>query len=198
MVTKRSFQVRQLLLAAATEIVVVSGSAGLRVDAVAQAAAVNKRMIYHYFGDRDGLVASVYAAQADILMSSGALQPESRKVFRLLLEQSGFSNRLFGKDLSDEVDPSKLTAKPVDLSDLQRAVQVLLPKILTLQAAFESNRVVGRSDAEISSAAWHLFALDLARLALPVLARGVNKESKRSHTTKKPTYRIISGSRRKR
>ena len=198
MVTKRSFQVRQALLAAATEIVVVSGSAGLRVDAVAQAAEVNKRMIYHYFGDREGLLASVYAAQVDILMAPGAVQPESRQVFRLLFEQSKLPDRSIGTNLYGEVHPSKPATKAVVLSELQRAVQVLLPKILTLQAGSGSDSAVGRSGVGVSAAAWHQFALDLARLALPVLAHGVSGKSKRSHTTKKPTYRIISGSRRKR
>lgn len=202
MVTQRSSQVRQALLAAATEIVVVSGSAGLRVDAVAEAAEVNKRMIYHYFRDREGLLASVYANQAGVLMAHGALQPESRQVFRLILEQSGFIERSIGQDLSGGVQLAKTTNAPaaesVDLSDLQRAVQILLPKILTLQAGFATSGAGGRAEMEISAAAYYQFALDLARLALPGLAHEVNERSERSHTTKKPTYRIISGSRRKR
>ena len=39
------------------------GAAGLRVDQVAALAKINKRMIYHYFGDKEGLTAKVIAQQ---------------------------------------------------------------------------------------------------------------------------------------
>lgn len=39
------------------------GFAGARVDAIAEAAGVNKRMLYHYFGDKRGLYREVYHRQ---------------------------------------------------------------------------------------------------------------------------------------
>ena len=36
---------------------------GLRVDRVASLAKINKRMIYHYFGDKEGLAAKVLEHQ---------------------------------------------------------------------------------------------------------------------------------------
>ncbi len=46
---------RQRILRAAQHEFVANGFAGARVDAIARAARVNKRMLYHYFGDKEGL-----------------------------------------------------------------------------------------------------------------------------------------------
>ena len=46
---------RERILRAARREFVAKGFAGARVDAIARAAAVNKRMLYHYFGDKEGL-----------------------------------------------------------------------------------------------------------------------------------------------
>ena len=46
---------RQRILSAAGREFVAKGFAGARVDAIARAAKVNKRMLYHYFGDKEGL-----------------------------------------------------------------------------------------------------------------------------------------------
>jgi TetR/AcrR family transcriptional regulator len=61
MVTSRRDPVRtrERILAAARREFVAKGFAGARVDAIAQAAAVNKRMLYHYFGDKDALYRAV-------------------------------------------------------------------------------------------------------------------------------------------
>ncbi|HEY6599567.1 MAG TPA: TetR/AcrR family transcriptional regulator [Pseudomonadales bacterium] len=49
---------RQILDAAAAEFC-EAGPAGARIDSIAAAAGVNKRMLYHYFGSKDGLFAAV-------------------------------------------------------------------------------------------------------------------------------------------
>jgi len=46
---------RERILRAARREFVAKGFAGARVDAIARAASVNKRMLYHYFGDKEGL-----------------------------------------------------------------------------------------------------------------------------------------------
>ncbi|MCX7065936.1 MAG: TetR/AcrR family transcriptional regulator [Proteobacteria bacterium] len=51
---------RSILDAAATEFC-AAGLAGARIDSIAAAAGVNKRMLYHYFGNKDGLFAAVLA-----------------------------------------------------------------------------------------------------------------------------------------
>ena len=46
---------RQKILAAATDEFARFGLGGARVDRIAQRAGANKRMLYYYFGDKDGL-----------------------------------------------------------------------------------------------------------------------------------------------
>jgi len=47
------------ILAAATAEITAKGLGGARVDEIARRARVNKRMIYHYFGDKQGLYLAV-------------------------------------------------------------------------------------------------------------------------------------------
>ena len=58
---------RAKILAAGHEALLKQGRAGIRIDAIAAAAAINKRMIYHYFGDREGLIATILAAEMALL-----------------------------------------------------------------------------------------------------------------------------------
>jgi AcrR family transcriptional regulator len=50
---------RAAILAAATAEITAKGLDGARVDAIARRAGANKRMIYHYFGDKEGLYLAV-------------------------------------------------------------------------------------------------------------------------------------------
>jgi AcrR family transcriptional regulator len=50
---------RAAILAAATAEITAKGLNGARVDTIAKRAGVNKRMIYHYFGDKAGLYLAV-------------------------------------------------------------------------------------------------------------------------------------------
>jgi AcrR family transcriptional regulator len=61
MVTSRRDPVRtrERILRAARREFVAKGIAGARVDAIARAASVNKRMLYHYFGDKEALYRAV-------------------------------------------------------------------------------------------------------------------------------------------
>ncbi|MGH3170893.1 MAG: TetR/AcrR family transcriptional regulator, partial [Trebonia sp.] len=53
---------KELLLSAATEEFAQYGYAGARIDRIADRAGTNKRMIYAYFGDKDGIFDAVVAA----------------------------------------------------------------------------------------------------------------------------------------
>jgi AcrR family transcriptional regulator len=53
---------RAAILAAATDEFSTKGLDGARVDEIAQRSGVNKRMIYHYFGDKEGLYLAVLEA----------------------------------------------------------------------------------------------------------------------------------------
>jgi AcrR family transcriptional regulator len=58
-----------ILLAARTEFA-AAGLAGARVDRIAERSGANKRMIYHYFGDKDGLFTAVIDATYTHIRSS--------------------------------------------------------------------------------------------------------------------------------
>ncbi|MEI9865029.1 MAG: helix-turn-helix domain-containing protein [Limisphaerales bacterium] len=50
---------RERILVAALKEFAAKGFAGARVDAIARRAAINKRMLYHYFGDKEDLFRAV-------------------------------------------------------------------------------------------------------------------------------------------
>jgi AcrR family transcriptional regulator len=50
---------RARILAAALKEFAAKGFAGARVDAIARRASINKRMLYHYFGDKEELFKAV-------------------------------------------------------------------------------------------------------------------------------------------
>jgi AcrR family transcriptional regulator len=50
---------RARILSAALKEFAAKGFAGARVDVIARRAAINKRMLYHYFGDKEGLFRAV-------------------------------------------------------------------------------------------------------------------------------------------
>ena len=60
--TRDPERTRAAILQAATREITSKGLNGARVDTIAKRAAVNKRMIYHYFGDKEGLYLAVLEA----------------------------------------------------------------------------------------------------------------------------------------
>jgi AcrR family transcriptional regulator len=60
--TRDPERTRAAILFAATAEFTAKGLTGARVDAIAKAARANKRMIYHYFGDKEGLYLAVLEA----------------------------------------------------------------------------------------------------------------------------------------
>src|SRR5450432_3000478 len=57
--TRNAGRTRERILAAALKEFAAKGFAGARVDVIARQAAINKRMLYHYFGDKEGLFKAV-------------------------------------------------------------------------------------------------------------------------------------------
>jgi len=77
MVRKRSAdQTRRAILAAAVAEFAARGYAGGRTDAIAAAAGINKRMLYHYFGSKEGL----YAAVLDERLTAYAAAPRAESL----------------------------------------------------------------------------------------------------------------------
>lgn len=56
---------RQRILAAALKEFARSGFAGARIDVIARRARVNKRMLYHYFGDKRDLYREIFRRKLD-------------------------------------------------------------------------------------------------------------------------------------
>jgi len=61
---------RAAILSAATQEFTAKGLNGARVDAIAKRARVNKRMIYHYFGGKDGLYLAVLEATYEAIRAA--------------------------------------------------------------------------------------------------------------------------------
>src|SRR5439155_3632295 len=57
--TRDPQRTRERILAAAFKEFAAQGFAGARVDRIARRAGINKRMLYHYFGDKEGLFREV-------------------------------------------------------------------------------------------------------------------------------------------
>lgn len=99
---------RRTLLDAATAVFAEHGFAGARVDEVAARARVNKRMIYAYYGDKEGLYREVLSSRLAVPEGARALEPGAgpraslerlvRGYFRLLAEDRTLA-RLVGWDL---------------------------------------------------------------------------------------------------
>ena len=67
---------RAAILAAATHEFTAKGLNGARVDTIATRSRVNKRMIYHYFGDKEAYLAVLEATYTDIRSAEIALNLE--------------------------------------------------------------------------------------------------------------------------
>ena len=70
--------VREAILQAAAETMAAAGSGAVRVDEVARLAGANKRMIYHYFGDRAGLVQAVIASRLWAIRNAPELDDDAQ------------------------------------------------------------------------------------------------------------------------
>ena len=80
---------RERILRAARREFVAKGFAGARVDAIARAASVNKRMLYHYFGDKEGLYrATLHESIATNLDLVAAAPPDPENLLPFLLERA--------------------------------------------------------------------------------------------------------------
>ena len=89
------------LLEAASELLMREGIGGLRVDEVAKVAGCNKRLIYHYFTNKDGLGRAVLWAQVILLSTLDPVQsrfpPLSQRALRFLKDffhQHGIARRV--------------------------------------------------------------------------------------------------------
>lgn len=160
---------QQRLIDATAEIMASVGIAGLRVDQIAQRTGVNKRMIYHYFGNKEGLARRVLAEQVQCLcIGLPTLEDEVANFLRLEL-------------LADA--RAKERSELPDAEQMRRAAKVVL-------RGFMDGYGSGR---RLSEVLWRALFPPLLGLALhETLDPAV--ESKRSLTSKgkeqKPRYQL--------
>src|SRR5690349_2677841 len=89
------------ILAAAWHEFAQKGFAGARVDAIATRSGANKRMIYHYYGDKEGLFVAVLEAAYDRVRSAEqALKLEHMEPLAAMRRMIEFTFDSFVKDRS--------------------------------------------------------------------------------------------------
>jgi len=76
---------QERILAAALKEFCAKGFSGARVDAIARRAAINKRMLYHYFGDKEGLFREVLRRKIAQRQAWNAATPEQPAEYLPLL-----------------------------------------------------------------------------------------------------------------
>ena len=85
-------QTKNRLIEVASKMMADHGFAGLRVDRVASLARINKRMIYHYFGDKEGLAAKVLEQQ--LLVIAPVISESEMRVLRYFFDEPDTSASL--------------------------------------------------------------------------------------------------------
>ena len=173
----RKTQTRQRLLEAAIEVISTEGEAGIRVGEIADAAHVTKPSVYHFFGDRDGLITAALAEMylrtllfrheelldaARRTETAAAYHELAERVVRSFFTEAGRSRRaLRARVLGAAVDRPRLQAALVDMHRTATAVVVEFAEIGRekgytrfrstpgIAALFTITAVAGRHYAEI-------------------------------------------------
>ena len=117
---KKSVQTKEKILAAALDEFATKGFAGTRVDQIAQAAGVNKAMIYYHFAGKQELFDQLFQSEMELVKKELGLimaqrDPNSREemtgAVRALLEYVGSKKKLLqvlmsGATLRVELQPN--------------------------------------------------------------------------------------------
>jgi TetR/AcrR family transcriptional regulator len=150
--TRDSAATAASILAAATREFATHGFGGGRVDRIAARAGVNKRMIYHYYGDKRGLYLAVLeqayqkARTAEQKLALDALEPT--EAMRRLVEytfDSFVKERSFIKLLNDEN-----LHKAANLKRSKRIAEMHSPLIAIVRGILQRGAEAGvfRRDAD--------------------------------------------------
>jgi AcrR family transcriptional regulator len=160
---------RGRILHAAVQAVYLEGAAGLRVDIVAAHAGVNKRMIYHYFGSRDGLIGAVVFHALARLCEFPEIHPGTRALCLQVLAE--WHDPASGA----EIDASAHEAMVIALPALRRHLSA-------------------RGPYQVTHEEWGGLAQDVTRLLLPQIE--ISEYLLSQEAGKKPVFRLHSTSRR--
>jgi AcrR family transcriptional regulator len=156
------------ILAAARREFSAKGIAGARVDAIAARAKVNKRMLYYYFGSKEGLFQEILRRRLHertaALHSTGATARAGRQTMpervTRVADDAEYTRLLLWEAL--ETNP----AKPVNAEIRRDFFATLVDVVQTEQAA-------GRIPADFDAAQWVLseVCLVLGPMLLPQITR---------------------------
>lgn len=155
------------ILLASQNIAAEQGVGQLRVDKVAQAAGVNKRMIYHYFEHKEGLRGCLIEWQLAVLLEVGLSQASGR-----------VARSLFAA-IVRETDDVRWPQHHDGEEHVRQAASIVLQYLATMRATDRPER-------------WSEFCTEL--LSLSVFGR--LKDSEYSHSERKPRIRIAATTRR--
>ena len=130
---------KQRLLTAATAEFAERGIAGARVDRIASAARANKRLIYDYFGDKDGLFDAVMDAHIDrivdvVPIDAGDLPAYAGRLFSYALDHPDLLRLVTWARLEGRLGP---TARG-------RSTQSYHRRLAAIEAAQQSGHVTIR------------------------------------------------------
>ena len=142
---------RQRLIEVTAQAMAQHGGPGVRVDRIAAESGINKRMIYHYFGDKDGVCAHVLALQVSAL--DPVINEAQKTLLRARLASLLPSEALFVDQRGSESAVSSPRAR-----SNQRPAVIVLRALLDTQG--------GTAPVDNSSADWLALVTRLCQLAL--------------------------------
>lgn len=158
---------RDRILAAATAEFATKGIAGARVDDIAAAADVNKRMLYHYFGSKEELFREILRRRLAVRVAIATEQPDLDRAERAARRQSDYASdpdyiRLLMWEALDEKHLGDLVGED-DRRDIYR----------TWVEAIRTAQEAGEIPAEYDAAQFVLteMALTIFPVAFPQLTR---------------------------
>ena len=153
-------QTRRRLLEAASAQMALTGAGGVRVDTLAAKAGINKRMIYHYFGSKEGVCAGALELQLRYLESFAAQQRSEGLVGRIRPLRSLLKSQLPSADVVTDSeaafvpDMAGSAELPGPDAFLPQAAIIVLRALLDLRSDPEQN--AGSSDLQnmLNTTAW--------------------------------------------
>ena len=149
---------RTRILKSAVVEILQYGFTGARVDRIADRAGLNKRMIYHYFDDKQGLCEQVLNQQLRIMRNADAIDSLAiRTVFKTYLEELT-KNKANGEG----EEPSQDELKE---GDIRTAATICLSSILLSRATgFDSTPRTLSKIRSLDEVSWTVFCCGLMGL----------------------------------
>lgn len=155
--TPRSTATKAKLLDAAREEFQRNGLAGSRVDAIAEAAGINKRMIYAYFGSKNELFNAVVADNVSRVAAAVEFTPE---------DLPGYAVRLYDFWTTDTTSLRLFSWRNVELTATPKFEDATYRQMINAIDATGIHRAAGLPAADVLAC---VFALTLA-WAIPATA----------------------------